>query len=78
MPSLTSNKTQQFTDVYKAKPFPIRIIYEDQYRYPLVPYGNGWAVVWPTAKIDQLSKSRQKYIPNYQQFMQFRDRYNYY
>ena len=78
MPSLNSDKIHHFTDVYEAKPFPVRIIYENSLRFPLVPYGNGWSVVWPTAKTDQLSKSRQKYLPNYYQFMLFRERYNFY
>ena len=77
MPSLNSNKTHQFTDIYEAKPFPITIIYFNCLRFPLRPHKNGWAILYPTTT-GNLTKSRQKYTPNNWEIMLFQTAYNVY
>ena len=78
MPSLNSNQTNKFEDIIRAEPAQIRIIYENGLRYILTPFQNYWYVLNLQHQRDHLSKSRQKYTPNYQQIMQFRERYNCY
>ena len=78
MPSLNSNRIHQFLDIFEAKPTPIKIFYNNGVRYPLIPYKNGWRILFPKELLQDLARYGSDRIPNLQQLEQYRMRYAYY